>query len=699
MSSEIQLTTKRNSFRAHIQCEEKNEPKLAQNSACDAEHASEKRPSNSGNIASMLCRCLILQVVFWFAWPVLAGQPNVVLITLDTTRADRMGFLGSNRGLTPNLDSLSRQAIVCEKAYTQAPLTTVSHATILTGTYPQFHRVTEFGTLLPSRIPDLAALLRQHKYRTAAFIGSIILDPRNGLAPGFDRGFDVYDADYKLRRPGEDRYKTVERRANDVIERALGWIGKNSNAPFFVWIHLYDPHKPYDPPAPYAKRFASDPYDGEIAYTDAALGKLFAYLSSHGLYSNSIIAVMADHGEALGQHGEEAHGIFLYDETVHIPLLIKLPEGRLGGRRISSRVRLVDVAPTILEAARIPVPDEMQGESLLHALAPDAPERPVYSETSYPQQGFGWSEIRSLREGKYLFIQAPRRELYDVSTDPLATHNLAEEHAAIANTLEAQLMEIQQQYSSSPPSANQVANLTPDQEKALTALGYAGGKNPAGGVVFTGADPKDKIAVANSLQDAMLLIDTDHSAEAIPLLQELTSTDPNTYVAQYQLGLAEENQRDYSQAILPLTKATELMPDSSTAEYELGVVLFESGDWKSAVGHLERASTLSPEWPDAHFSLAAVYARIDRVPKALQELQTALRLRPEHYRANLLMGRILFLEGHPKDALPNLEEAVKVQPMSKEAHLFLADAYSQLGMEDQADGERQKAEHLPAPRQ
>jgi arylsulfatase A-like enzyme/Flp pilus assembly protein TadD len=659
----------------------------------------EKAPRNSGNVPSTLRRCLILQMVLWFAWPVLAGQPNIVLVTLDTTRADRMGFLGSSRGLTPNLDSLSREAIICENAYTQAPLTTVSHATILTGTYPQFHRVTEFGTLLPSRIPDLPALLRQHKYLTAAFIGSIVLDPRNGLAPGFDRGFDVYDANYKLRSAGEDRYKTVERRANEVIQRALAWIAQNSNAPFFIWIHLYDPHKPYDPPAPYAKRFASDPYDGEIAYTDAALGKLFAYLRSHALFETSTIAVMADHGEALGQHGEEAHGIFLYDETVHVPLLIKLPEGRFAGRRISSRVRLVDVAPTILEAAAIPIPDEMQGESLLRTLAANAPERAVYSETSYPEQGFGWSEIRSLREGKYLFIQAPRRELYDVSADPLATHNLAESRTSIADTLEAQLMEMQERYSSAPASSNQGTNMTPDQQKALTALGYVGGKNRAGSVVFTGADPKDKIAIANQLQDAMLLIETDHSAEAIPLLKRVTFDDPNTYVAQYQLGLAEENQRDYSQAILPLTKATELMPGSSLAEYELGVVLFESGDWKSAAGHLEKASTLSPEWPDAHFSLAAVYARIDRVPEAIQELQTALRLRPEHYRANLLMGRILFLEGHPKDALPNLEEAVKVQPMSREPHLFLADAYSQLGMEDQADSERQKAEHLPAPKQ
>lgn len=611
-----------------------------------------------------------------------------------------MGFLGSRRGLTPNLDMVARQAIVFEKAYAQAPLTTVSHATILTGTYPQFHRVNDFGARLPSRIPYLPDLLRKHGYRTAAFVGCVILDPRNGLAPGFDRGFDVYDAGYTLRSAGQDRYQTVERRADKVVAHAIEWLGQNSTHPFFVWIHLYDPHEPYDPPAPYAKRYASHPYDGEIAATDAALGKLFAYLRQHGLYSGSVIAVMADHGEALGQHGEETHGVFLYDETIHVPLLVKLPQERFAGRRVTSRVRLVDVAPTILEAVGIPVPEEMQGESLPRALRADAAERPVYSQTDYPKQGFGWSALSSLREGKYLFVQAPRRELYDLSVDPLEVHNIAKKSEAIADAFAARLAGMQKEYSSTTSPMDHTAKMTPGQTAALATLGtlgYVAHNAEDEKATTTAADPKDKIAVANELQDATLLVDTDHPRRAIPLLEKVTASDPGIYFAQLELGLAEANRKDYLKAVAPLSKATELMAESALAQYELGVVLFETGDGKSSAIHLEKAVALMPESADAHFSLGSVYARIDRVPDAVHELHTALGIAPGHYRANLLMGRILFLKGNSREALPYLERASKTRPSSREAHLFLADADAELGMEGEAKSERAKAAQLPPP--
>jgi arylsulfatase A-like enzyme/Flp pilus assembly protein TadD len=593
---------------------------------------------------------------------------------------------------------VARQAVVFEKAYAQAPLTTVSHATILTGTYPQFHRVSDFGTRLPSRIPDLPELLAHNGYRTAAFVGSIILDPRNGLAPGFDRGFDLYDAGYSLRRAGEDRYKTVERRADEVVERAVRWLRENSTRPFFLWVHLYDPHEPYDPPAPYSIRFATTPYDGEIASADGALGKLFAYLRQRGLFNASVIAVMADHGESLGQHDEEAHGMFLYDETVHVPLFIKLPGEHSAGKRVKSRVRLVDVAPTLLDAVGIAVPEEMQGKSVLEMLGPNAAERPVYSETDYPKQGFGWSEIWSLREGKYLFIQAPRRELYDIDADPLSAHDIADKHEAVADTLAAHLTEIQRRYSSTTLPSDQRTDMTPIQREALAALGYLARNAKGGNAPAAASDPKDKIGVANQLQKAMLLIDTDHPDQAIPLLESVVASDPDIYVAQLQLGRAESGRRNYSRAIVPLVRATELMPDSGAAEYELGIASFESGDGHAAAAHLEKAAALMPESADAHFSLAAVYARIDRLPEAIQELQTTLGLNGKHFRANLLKGRILFLQGHSREALPYLKEAVSVQPASEEAHLFLADAYAKLEMDRESKSEREKAEHLTPPK-
>src|SRR5271163_4466998 len=265
-----------------------------------------------------------------------AKPPNIVLITLDTTRADRMGFLGSTRGLTPNLDVLAKQSVVFTRAYAQVPLTTPSHAALLTGTYPQFSHVEDLGSPLAKDVPYLPDLLHQHGYHTAAFVGAQILDPRS-TAPGFQRGFDVYDADFHQRKSGEDRYKSIERRAEDVANRALGWLSHHQQGPFFIWLHFYDPHDPYDPPEPFKTHFASAPYDGEIAYTDSVVGSFVEVLQKHGLYENTVIAVAADHGEAFGEHGEERHGMFLYDETIHVPLLLKLPGEKFAGQRVEAR--------------------------------------------------------------------------------------------------------------------------------------------------------------------------------------------------------------------------------------------------------------------------------------------------------------------------------------------------------------------------
>ena len=268
-----------------------------------------------------------------------AANPNIILITLDTTRADRMGFLGSRRGLTPNLDTLARQSVVFTRAYSHVPLTTPSHATLLTGTYPQFNNISDLGTPLDGNLPYLPQLLHEKGYHTAAFLGAIVLDQKVGGGPGFDRGFDRYDAGFHRRARQESRYQSMERRGGVVVDRALSWIAHRPAGPFFTWVHLYDAHDPYDPPEPYKSRYAADPYDGEIAYTDNVVGKLLSALRRNGLYDGATIAVMADHGEAFGEHGERRHGIFLYDETIHVPLLIKLPAER-SPRRVDSKVGL-----------------------------------------------------------------------------------------------------------------------------------------------------------------------------------------------------------------------------------------------------------------------------------------------------------------------------------------------------------------------
>src|SRR5258708_14815405 len=341
-----------------------------------------------------------------------AARPNIVLITLDSIRADRVGFLDAKHA-TPSLDTLAKQSIVFERAYAQAPLTVVSHATILTGTYPQTHRASELGAPLAAEVPYLPEALHARGYRTAAFVGSILLDPRNGFAPGFDRGFDVYE------RGGR----------NEAVARATDWLSRNRQAPFFLWVNVSGS------PASSAGSYAA-----AVSSADAALGKLLAGLRAQKLYDEAIIIVASDHGESLGAHGEDTHGIFLYDETIRVPLLLKLPQNQLGGKRVATQVRLLDIAPTALEAAGLPVPSQMQGQSLLRiAKTNSKADLPVYSRSDFPRQAFGWSVLESWRTGKYLYIRAPEPELYDLSTDPKATHNLAQSSKAVRQTIAVQL--------------------------------------------------------------------------------------------------------------------------------------------------------------------------------------------------------------------------------------------------------------------
>jgi arylsulfatase A-like enzyme/Tfp pilus assembly protein PilF len=627
-----------------------------------------------------------------------AGPPSVVLVTLDTTRADRMGFLGSTRGLTPELDALARDGVVFERAYSQAPITTASHATILSGTYPQLHKVNDFGVPLPASLPWLPDLLRASGYRTAAFVGSLILDPRNGLAPGFDRGFDTYDAGYRVRRGKDSRYATMERRAEEVVSRALAWLDERPPGPFFLWVHLYDAHDPYEAPEPFGRRFAGRPYDGEIAYADAQAGRLLAALKAKGLYASSLVAVCGDHGESLGEHGESTHGVFLYDATIRVPFLMKLPGGLSGGRRVTSRAGLVDLVPTVLQAAGREIPAAVQGQSLLPLIGAKPVERPAYAETDYPRRAFGWSSIAAYRFERFLFVRAPKAELYDEAADGGSTRNLAGERTELAGRVAAEVETFRKTTSGARDVAAPKAEVDPALAEKLAALGYVSGGTGALPVA-NGLDPKDRIAVANSLHDAILAIENGDPARAATLLQKVVATDPQIPVAQLQLGIALCRERKYALAIPALHKAIELQPDSGVAHYEMGLALFETGDWKTSAGHFEIVVARTPKFADARFSLGAVYARIDKVPQALDELRAALDLEPRHYRANLLAGRILTLQGKGSAGLPHLERAAEVQPDSAEAHAFLAEAYEALGRAPDAARERARAQALRRPRQ
>ena len=634
-------------------------------------------------------------------------SPNIILITLDTTRADRMGFQGSKRGLTPNLDALAQQGTVFTHAYAQVPLTPGSHATILTGTYPQFHHVDEFQNELAKDLPYAPEILRAHGYHTAAFIGSIILEPNPPYAVGFDRGFDTYDAGFHNEGPGEDRYSTVQRRGEEVVAHALAWLDKHHEGPFFIWVHLYDAHDPYDPPEPYKTRYASAPYDGAIAYEDAAVGKLLRQLKLRGLYDGAVMAVTADHGESLGAHGENTHGIFLYDETIQVPLLIKLPHASAGGKRIEDRVELVDILPTLLQSARIEIPKEVQGESLLATIkmkagagegkptAEAGRDRTAYAQSEYPRTEFGWSAERSLRTGKYLYIQAPRRELYDEAADPKADHNLASSSAAVADTLASQLEAFRRKTASQREAPR--AALDPTAQEKLGALGYmASGKDVSkGSAADQGADPKDKIEIANMIHRAEVLQQGMHADESIALLEQVVAKEPGLPLYA-KLGDWLIRKQDYQKAVPVLRKAVQMDPDLPVPRFQLAKSLMATQDFNAAIPELENLVAKTPNLVEAHSFLELAYARTNRWSDAIKECQTVLQYIPEDYGSYLILGQSQARSGDPQAGVATLQKAVALQPEVPVAHAWMADIYDQLGQKADADRERAEAKRLQA---
>jgi len=577
---------------------------------------------------------IFISVSFSFAAP--ASKPNLIVITLSSTRADRMGFLGAKSALTPNLDRLAAESIVFEHAYAQAPGTVVSHATILSGAYPQSTGMSEIGGTLSPSLPYLPDLLKAQAYRTAAFVGSADLDPWSGLAQGFDRGFQTYDVGVRQvsvgtgaspvqtkrssAADGGQRSSPTQRRPDQLVTSAALWLTHNTQAPFFLWIQI-DPHS------------AAASYDAGIAATDTAIGKLLAILHQQKLDDTTAVVVAASQGESLGAHGEETHGIFLYDETIHVPLIVRLPEPHPAAKRVLARatgkVRLIDIAPTLLEIAAVPVPSQMQGQSLLRIAkstsSGSAGDQPVYSRSDLPQRGFGWSPLESWRAGKYLYIRAPKPELYDLTADPGAAHNLAQSSKATLDTMAAQLDSFDRNYDRhiSGETGKSSAELSSSEMQKLASLGYIGLQKSSGAAAaVSGTDPKDKIAIADKVIGASSRNQskTDVAiARAIAALEPIVAADPNLYLAQYTLGTALARKAQYAEAAKHLHKAIELQPDSAWAHYEMGAALVKTGDFKTAIVHLEIASGHLPAFAPAHLSLAEAYEHMGRSEDAKRE--------------------------------------------------------------------------------
>jgi len=616
---------------------------------------------------------------------------NVVVITIDTLRADHIGCYGYRQIRTPSIDSLAADGFRFEHAYTPVPITLPAHTVIFTGTYPTFSGMHDFSAnRLGPKQPTLAALLKEKGYATGAVVAAGVLDSRFGL----NRGFDFYYDHFDFNRLQEANLDEMERPGNLVADQALDWLAKNSGGRFFLWMHLYDPHYPYRPPPPYGEEYKSHPYDGEIAFADSQVGRVLRFLKAKGLYPNTLIVLTGDHGEGLGEHGEQTHGFFIYNSTLQVPLIIHLP-GASAGKRVTDMVSLADILPTVLQVLNLSVPPEVQGKSMARLLAGEeqALQRSLYSETFLPRLHFNWSELRGIESARYHFIDAPRPELYDLASDPGELQNLYSRKNAVATELQGKLQTMIQEYTPGEEIAEKTG-LDPALMERLKSLGYAG---------FSGGgdpkarnsdlpDPKDRIQVYELISEGMAASQHGRYQESVEKLTAALVTEPNSVSVHYLLGLDYYRLQDFPKSIDHLQRVLEASPDYALAAYQLGLSYARAGDMGNAIKSLQRALQLDPTNFSAAYNLGAAYMHEGDAAHAATSLRQSLSISPDYMAAHLALGQLLLYQGQTDDAVDELRRAVTLAPQDPQVHGALAKALEAKGLKQEAQDELRKAQ-------
>jgi len=556
----------------------------------------------------------------------LARDMNVLLVTLDTTRADRLGCYGHDGAQTPVLDGLARRGIRFDQAVAPTPMTLPSHTSLFTGLYPPSHGVRDNGRARAGEaLSTLPETLADNGFATAAFVGAFVLDSRFGL----DQGFAHYDDELPARAGGE-------RAGAEVIERATAWLEDvESGQRLFCWVHLFEPHSPHRPPPPFDVAFGDRPYDGEVAAVDALVGELLTTLEAKGIAERTLVVVAGDHGEAFGEHGEQGHAVFVYDTTLRVPLIMAWPEALPGGVVVEQPVSLVDVAPTILDLLGIDPPSGAEGRSLLDlCFDPDraTDERPLYAESLHGRMRFGWSPLHAIRTTRWKYIRAPRPELYDLQADPGETTNVVDAHpdvvASLAAALDAMDVDVEVDTES--------VELDPDAVAALEALGYVGGESLAA----ANADPKDRIRALVAYQQAKEWLASGRPADALPLLEGLARESPGAAEIHQQLGLAHARLELWDEAAASLRRALALDPDGVEALVNLAAVYMAVDDLVRARPLLEHALDLDPDNALAHLNMGSLAIRLGDLRTGVDHHARFLQIAPEDPRADAVRRSI-----------------------------------------------------------
>jgi arylsulfatase A-like enzyme/predicted Zn-dependent protease len=641
---------------------------------------------------------------------------NVILITLDTTRADRLPSYGFTAVDTPTLDRFAAEGVRFERCMAQTPLTLPAHTSILTGTFPPFHGVRDNGGfIVPPALTTMAEVFKTRDYQTSAFVAAYVLDSKWGL----DQGFDLYHDKFDLSRFETISLGVVQRPANEVMDEALGWLETAKAGKFFSWIHLYDPHTPYEPPPPFDKKYRH-PYLGEIAFMDSQLARLWEFLETNGLRKNTVIVVAGDHGESLGAHQESSHGFFVYQEAVHVPLIVVTPYAKLRGVVVPPVVTLADILPTVCDMTGFEAPRETQGVSLLPLFF--KPEREVpgvgeaYSETYYPRYHYGWSELKSFQDRRFKLILAPELELYDLEKDPRETANLAESEPAAARDLLARANRFLETVGRNALSVD-LSRMDEETKQRLAALGYVGSFTDP--VKLEGRrliNPKSKIGIFNSLARAREMGMEGKTDEAARAIRDIIAADPEIVDAHFSLGNVLFKARRFAEALDAFRQALKLKPDDSftvinmsnclmglgrpeEAEslilgflrqgfkdsqlyHMLGTLAYARKAYDRALDYFEQCLTINSESAASHSSMAAIYIVTGDLAKAEAHLAEAVKTNPTLHNLYFNWAQLHEKAGRPEEAAAAYRQELKNSARSFRAAFNLARIHRQAGREE-----------------
>ncbi|MBD3335437.1 MAG: sulfatase-like hydrolase/transferase [Candidatus Eisenbacteria bacterium] len=597
-----------------------------------------------------------------WAQEVAQGPWNVLLLTLDTTRQDVVSCYGETEGLTPNIDSLAAAGIRFEQAVTPVPTTCPAHATILTGLDPHEHGVRYNGRYIAGdSLLCLAELFREAGYQTAAFVAAFPLDGRFGLT----QGFQIYD-DTFLERVVSHSEETAQRRADAVTDAVLGWAAERKPGPFFLWVHYFDPHIPWDPPEPFASRHPGDPYRGEVAFMDHEVGRLMRGLDRLGMCDSTFVIAVGDHGESLGEHGEETHSFFIYDATLRVPLTLTPPPRwrgppDLGAGVYRPQVRLRDLAPTIANLMGWPADHwEAVGSTSLLPLVDSGAQAPVaagYIETLVPLLDYGWSDLRGVRTGDWKYIRAPQPELYRFRTDPAETVNVIADYPDVTSRLEAWL---DWYLAAEAHDASQTAALDAETIERLRSLGYLqGAVEPQEG---SGADPKDRLEAYQAIHAARSATANHRPREAIRLLESVVRQEPHNTELLRLLASAFAQDEQYERAMTLFDRVLKRQPTDTRTLKEAIQVAALQGDEEKAFQMLDVLRSAAPDEAGAELLAGRIHEQAGRLDDALRAYRAELRRHPDSYEASYRIGRILREQGRTGAACDALEDAAAIMP-------------------------------------